>query len=370
MPTAIANNITVSAKSRSYPIYFGNLASYVDEMQAQLSKKILLVTTESLASLHLDSTLEILGRRDAPVCVLPNGEECKDLCHVEKILDSAFKAGLDRGSMMVALGGGVVTDMVGFASGIYERGIDFISLPTTLLAMVDASVGGKCGVNNKYGKNLIGLFHQPAAVYIDSAFLETLPMRELSAGLAEIVKICACFDFAMLERLGAYLKNNAAKSLRDALLGSTLLENLIRHSVWLKAEVVARDEEERRGIRALLNYGHTFGHAIELEGDFRTHLHGEAVSLGMVMANELSCRLGLLPREVAWQIEATLSLCGLPTRYKIKNLDSFYESFFLDKKSLDSKLRFILLEAKPDLRARVQSDLSKEVVCGVLRDFS
>ncbi|STQ85447.1 3-dehydroquinate synthase [Helicobacter muridarum] len=380
------NNLLINAKSKSYPIYFGNLSSYIEHLQSILSKKILIVTTDSIAKILLNDFLSLLCRNetsnpnrnisidDIPVCIIQDGESNKDLSHIEYILDCAFRAKLNRNSLMIALGGGVITDMVGFASGIYQRGIDFISIPTTLLSMVDASVGGKCGINNKYGKNLVGIFHQPNEVYIDSRFLTTLPKREISAGFAEIIKIFACFDFYLLEELDKELQmlesKNNQKYIQAMLLESSMLTTIIQKSVMLKAKVVEQDEEERNGSRAILNYGHTFGHAIELESNFTQYLHGEAVSMGIVMANRLSCKLGILNQKIARDIESLLYRCGLPIRYKIKDIESFYQSFFLDKKSLDSKLHFVLLQSNPNIFASLHNDIDKDILLETLHEFS
>ncbi|RDU71574.1 3-dehydroquinate synthase [Helicobacter aurati] len=375
-----ANHFTINVTSKSYPIYFGNLTCYTQQLQEMTTKKILIVTTDSIAKIFLNDLLALFNKNSTqinslPICILPDGESTKDLEHIETILNAAFTAKLNRNSLMIALGGGVITDMVGFASGIYQRGIDFISIPTTLLAMVDASVGGKCGVNNKYGKNLIGLFHQPSAVYIDINFLQTLPKREISAGFAEIIKIFACFDYSMLEELEQEIQrletphHNKTQPIQNKLLESPLLMTMIQQSIKLKARVIEQDEEERNGVRALLNYGHTFGHAIELEGNFTQYLHGEAVSMGIVMANALSYKLGILKKNKMQQIKELLNRCGLPTMYCIKDKELFYQSFFLDKKSLDSKLHFVLLESKPHVCARIHNDIDKDTILEVLHEF-
>jgi 3-dehydroquinate synthase len=220
--------------------------------------------------------------------------------------------------------------MGGFASSLYSRGIDFIQIPTTLLSQVDASVGGKTGINNRFGKNLIGAFHQPRAVYIDPTFLKTLPQREFGAGVAEIVKMAVTFN----KDFFVWLENN---DLRD---GDNLL-NAISKAVETKARVVEADEKEQ-GLRAALNYGHTFGHVIENETQYETFLHGESVAIGMVMANHLACELGLMSTEERLRVQTILERYGLPLSYEIKDVDKFYEAFFLDKKSADSAITFIL----------------------------
>lgn len=340
--------IMVHTNMQSYPIKVGKLQTLKFEY-----KKVLLVTSKNIATFYLEYVLLMIEAQNIYTCIVDDNETCKNMKNIDTILECAFKNKLNRNSLMIALGGGVITDMVGFASGIFQRGIDFISIPTTLLAMVDASVGGKCGVNNAYGKNLIGLFHQPKQVFVDIMFLRTLSEKELHAGVAEIIKIFACFDYAVLQNF----------NLKD-------LESHIEHSIQLKAHIVGQDEKERYGLRALLNYGHTFGHAIELESGFSEFLHGEAVSMGIVMANRLSVKLGLLSADVEKFICNLLNRIGLPTHYKIKNVDSFYQSFFHDKKSLDSKLHFILLESRESIKAAIHNNIDKAVIYEVLHEFS
>lgn len=341
-------NIIVNTGSQKYPVTLGKLPSLKFE-----DKNILLITSKNLEHLYLEYVLSIIKAKSVNVCIIDDGETHKNMQTIDKILESAFSHKLHRNALMIALGGGVITDMVGFASGIFQRGIDFISIPTTLLAMVDASVGGKCGVNNKYGKNLIGLFHQPKQVFVDTIFLRTLPEREFLAGVAEIIKIFACFEYALLQDF----------NMRD-------IEFYIQRSIELKASVVTQDEKEKHGLRALLNYGHTFGHAIELESEYSEFLHGEAVSMGIVMANRLSVKLGILSSGLSDFIHDLLKRVGLPTQYKIKDIDTFYNAFFYDKKSLDSKLHFVLLESKEAIKADIHNDIDKQILYEVLHEFA
>lgn len=341
-------NIMLSTGTQKYSVTIGKITSLKFE-----DKDVLLVTSKNLEHLYLEYMLSIIKAKSVNVCVVDDGEMHKNMQTIDEILESAFKHKLHRNAFMIALGGGVITDMVGFASGIFQRGIDFISIPTTLLAMVDASVGGKCGVNNKYGKNLIGLFHQPKQVFVAPMFLRTLPERELLAGVAEIIKIFACFEYSLLQNF----------NMLD-------IEFYIQKSIELKAQVVEKDEKERHDLRALLNYGHTFGHAIELEGGYSEFLHGEAVSMGIVMANRLSVKLGILSSDIDMFICALLKRIGLPTHYKIKDIDSFYNAFFYDKKSLDSKLHFILLESKEVVKATVRNNIDKQIIYEVLHEFA
>ena len=300
----------------------------------------------------------MLAHIEAPqleVITIPDGEEYKKLETVESILNALFEHKFDRKSLLIAFGGGVIGDMTGFTASLYQRGIDFIQIPTTLLSQVDASVGGKTGVNNKYGKNLIGAFYQPKAVYIDPAFLKTLPEREFAAGVAEIVKMAVMFDKDYFEFL-------VEADLKD----EEVLKETIRRSVELKAWVVNQDEKEA-GIRAVLNYGHTFGHVVENETNYTTYLHGEAVAIGMVMANALAVELGLMNEEEAERIKTLLEKSSLPTTYEIKDVDDFYEHFFLDKKSANNSIKFILPQGIGG--HKIVTDIDETVVKNVLRTF-
>jgi 3-dehydroquinate synthase len=294
--------------------------------------KTVVVTNPTVSGYHLDLLLSKITAPQLHVVTVPDGEQYKTLETVEQILNECFEHKLDRKSLLIAFGGGVIGDMTGFTASLYQRGIDFIQIPTTLLSQVDASVGGKTGVNNKYGKNLIGAFYQPKAVYIDPAFLETLPKREFAAGFAEIVKMAVMFDKSYFDFLKEADLNDEAQ-----------LKEAIRRSVELKAWVVNQDEKEA-GIRAVLNYGHTFGHVVENETNYTTYLHGEAVAIGMVMANALAVELGLMNVEQAAEVKALLAHAHLPTDYTIKDINDFYEHFFLDKKSANNTIKFILPE--------------------------
>ena len=247
----------------------------------------------------------------------------------------------------------MITDMAGFAAGIFMRGIDFINIPTTLLAQVDASVGGKTGVNNAFGKNLIGLFNQPKAVFINAKYLDSLSVREIRAGIAEIIKMAVCFDkdfFAWLE--SANLLENR-----------TDLEQAIYKSVALKAKIVAQDERES-GIRAGLNYGHTFGHIIELNGNYTEFLHGEAVALGMIKANALAVKLGTITSDEMARIKNVLLKNGLPIDYAVRDKNDFYMKFYLDKKSQNSILRFVLPKGIGDMQ--IIENPPKETILEIL----
>lgn len=323
--------------------------------QLKFDTSVVIVTNPTVAGYHLDTVLSKVDASKLYVVTIPDGEEYKTLKTVEKILDECFEYKLDRKSLLIALGGGVIGDMTGFTASLYQRGIDFIQIPTTLLSQVDASVGGKTGVNNKYGKNLIGAFYQPKAVYIDPSFLDTLPSREFAAGLAEVIKMAVMFDkgfFTFLQDIE--LKHNSN------------VKEIIRRSVELKAWVVNQDEKEA-GIRAVLNYGHTFGHVVENETKYTTYLHGEAVAIGIVMANALAVELGLFSKDEASEVKALLEKASLPTNYSIKDVDKFYEHFFLDKKSAKGNIKFILPHGIGG--HKMVSDIDENIVIKVLNLF-
>ena len=321
----------------------------------QFDSKVAIVTNTKVAGLHLKYLLERIEAKELYIVTIQDGEEYKNQQSIEYILEALFNHKFNRSSMLIAFGGGVIGDMTGYAASIYQRGIDFVQIPTTLLSQVDASVGGKTGINNKYGKNLIGAFYQPKAVYIDAYFLSTLPKREFAAGVAEIVKMAVTFNkefFEFLERHDLGDEDN--------------LKLAIKYSVETKARVVSEDEKER-GLRAALNYGHTFGHVIENETNYKKYLHGESVAIGIVMANRLAERLGMLSSEEAKRIKSVLERYDLPTSYAIEDVESFYEAFFLDKKSGDSKIKFILPRGIGDVEIR--DDIAKEDVIAVLKEF-
>lgn len=323
--------------------------------QLTFDTNVVVVTNPTVAGYHLETLLSHIKATKLNVVTIPDGEGYKTLETVENILNECFEHKLDRKSILIAFGGGVIGDMTGFTASIYQRGIDFIQIPTTLLSQVDASVGGKTGVNNKYGKNLIGAFYQPKAVYIDPVFLKTLPPREFAAGIAEIVKMAVMFDKLYFEFL-------QKSDFRD----TETLKEVIKKSVELKAWVVNQDEKEA-GIRAVLNYGHTFGHVVENETNYTTYLHGEAVAIGMVMANALAVELGLFTEEETEAVKTLLEKSSLPTEYVIKDVDAFYEHFFLDKKSARGSITFILPQGMGHYK--MVSDIDESVVKKVLRSF-
>ena len=317
--------------------------------------KVAIVTNTTVAQLHMKYLESKISAKGLYVITLPDGEEYKNQESIDTILDNLFTHRFNRKSMLIAFGGGVIGDMTGFAASIYQRGIDFIQIPTTLLSQVDASVGGKTGMNNAYGKNLVGAFHQPKAVYIDPYFLTTLPSREFGAGVAEIVKMAVTFNKEFFE----FLEKADLKE-------SSVLQEAIKQAVQTKADVVSKDEKEH-GLRAALNYGHTFGHVIENETKYKTYLHGEAVAIGMVMANEVAVKMSLMTQEEADRVKALLAKYDLPTEYLIKDVESFYEAFFLDKKSSDADITFILPVGIGGVR--ITDTVKRDTVMSVLKNF-
>ena len=328
----------------------------IDSMpKMHFHKKVAIVTNPKVAGLHLGYLLSKISAKELYIITVPDGEEYKNQGSIDTIMESLFNHRFNRSSLLIAFGGGVIGDMTGFAASIYQRGIDFIQIPTTLLSQVDASVGGKTGMNNKYGKNLIGAFHQPQAVYIDPNFLETLPQREFGAGVAEIVKMAVTFNKEFFEFLEKADLGNKSQ-----------LQEAIKQAVETKASVVAQDEKER-GLRAALNYGHTFGHVIENQTQYKRYLHGEAVAIGMVMANRLAVALNLMSEEEAQRVEKLLQKYNLPTYYEIDDVEEFYETFYLDKKSSDAKITFIIPHNIGGVK--ISDVVDKELVIDVLKTF-
>ena len=317
--------------------------------------KVAIITNPKVAGLHLRYLLSKISAKELYIITVPDGEEYKNQESVDMILESLFNHRFNRKSMLLAFGGGVIGDMTGYVASIYQRGIDFIQVPTTLLSQVDASVGGKTGMNNSYGKNLIGAFHQPRGVYIDPHFLTTLSKREFGAGVAEIVKMAVTFNkdfFEFLEKA----------DLEDA----NILQEAIKQAVQTKADVVAKDEKEH-GLRAALNYGHTFGHVIENETKYKKYLHGEAVAIGMVMANTTAVAMGLMDPDEAQRVKNLLAKYNLPTNYTIKNSNNFYETFFLDKKSSDASITFIIPVGIGGVK--ITDTIAKDLIVSVLEKF-
>jgi 3-dehydroquinate synthase len=329
--------LPVELADRSYPILIGDgfigrtgvLEPYIG------GQDVMLITNDVIEPIYLEPVRQMLNGRNIEVAILPDGEANKTMEILDTLLGRLVDARFGRDCTVLTLGGGVVGDMGGFAAAIYQRGVDFIQLPTTLLAQVDSAVGGKTGVNHPGGKNLIGAFHQPRCVLIDTDTLKTLPDRELSAGLAEVVKYGLIAD----AELFIWLEQQAGELLRR---DPGALRHAIRRSCEIKAAVVADDEFER-GRRALLNLGHTFGHAIERCAGYGAWLHGEAVAAGMCMAAEFSSRMGWLePGDVA-RIRALLQRLKLPTEPPEVDSREFLAAMAMDKKVIAGEIRLVLL---------------------------
>ncbi len=346
--------IEVKLKENSYNVFINELENL------EFKGKVAVISNAKIAGLHLKKILEKINAKELFIINIKDGEEYKNLATAEEILNQLFVSKLDRKSTLIALGGGVLSDIVGFVASIYQRGIDFINIPTTLLACVDAAVGGKTGINNAFGKNLIGTFKQPRAVYCESSFLKTLDRKELSEGMAEFIKMALSFD----EKILSFIENLDEEAFFTH--KHELYAEIIAKSVALKANIVSQDEKES-SLRMLLNYGHTFAHIIERQTKYKGFLHGEAVAIGMNMANELALNLGLLSKEDVKRVRELLKKFKLPSKYKIKDVNDFYEAFFLDKKTHNKKINFILLEKLG--KAFIKDDVPKEVILNTLEAF-
>jgi 3-dehydroquinate synthase len=329
--------LRVELGSRSYPILIGQglLGDRSPFEQHLTARDVLVVSNTVVAPLYLDSLQKSLRPRRVIATILPDGESHKTLANVARILDVLVANRFGRDCAVVALGGGVVGDMAGFAAATYQRGVAFVQVPTTLLAQVDSSVGGKTGVNHPGGKNLIGAFHQPVVVLTDTATLTTLPPRELRAGLAEVIKCGLICDAGLFTWLEAHI---------DALLAgdAAALAHVIRRACEIKAEIVGRDEREH-GDRALLNLGHTFGHAVESATGYTEWLHGEAIGAGLVMAAGMSRESGYLTSEELDRVTSLIARAGLPTHVSNVKPDVALEHMRIDKKVQAGRIRLVLL---------------------------
>lgn len=330
----------VELGDRRYPIFIGSDLNPQSLLELYIKgKQVMIVTNTTVAPLYLDhyvTAIEALGKTVA-TCILPDGEKYKNIEHLNLIFDALLEAGFNRDATVLALGGGVIGDMAGFASACFQRGVYFVQVPTTLLSQVDSSVGGKTGINHPLGKNMIGAFQQPQVVLADMAQLSTLPDRELSAGLAEVIKYALLGDLDFL----VWLEENM-----DGLVGrdSELLAEAVYRSCAHKARIVANDEKEQ-GERALLNLGHTFGHAIESYLGYGVWLHGEAVATGMVMAADLSQRMGWISAEDLERTKKIIQRARLPVKCPAIPLDEFLAYMAHDKKVLNGQLRLVLLKS-------------------------
>ncbi len=356
--------LTVDLGERSYPIYIGaGLLAHAGLFKAHLAgRQVAIVTNETVAPLYLQKLEASLAGCELTAIVLPDGEAFKTWETLQLIFDGLLQARHDRRTTVIALGGGVIGDMAGFAAACYQRGVDFIQVPTTLLSQVDSSVGGKTGINHPLGKNMVGAFYQPQAVIIDTSVLATLPARELSAGLAEVIKYGLICDEDFLVWLEQHID-----ALR-ALDGRSLIE-AIERSCAAKARVVGADERES-GLRAILNLGHTFGHAIETHMGYGIWLHGEAVGAGTAMALEMSTRLGWISSDERDRALRLLIKAGLPVVPPAEMTpENFLEHMAVDKKVLDGRLRLVLLRRIGD--AIVTDEFPREVLDATLRaDYS
>jgi 3-dehydroquinate synthase len=331
------HRLTIDLGARSYPILIG--PGLIDDpavlAAAVEARDVLVVTNEVVGPLYLDRLLRSLVGKRAGTVELPDGESHKTLEVTGRIFDALVHRRLNRDACVIALGGGVVGDVAGFAAACYQRGVDFVQVPTTLLAQVDSSVGGKTGVNHPGGKNLIGAFHQPRAVVSDTATLGTLRPRELRAGLAEVIKYGLVADSGFLDWLDAGIEAVLA-------LDPEALAFAIRRSCEIKAGIVAEDEREH-GRRALLNLGHTFGHAIETAAGYGEWLHGEAVGVGMLLAADLSRRLGWLEEAEVERVRRLLRRAGLPAAAPAIGASRALDLMGMDKKVLAGRIRLVLL---------------------------
>jgi 3-dehydroquinate synthase len=352
--------LTVDLGDRSYPIHIGpGLLSQPDLIVPHLlQKRVMVVTNTTVAPLYLaqlTATLESAGVKVATV-VLPDGEAYKNWETLNLIFDALLTDRAERKTTLIALGGGVIGDMTGFAAACYQRGVPFVQIPTTLLSQVDSSVGGKTGINHPLGKNMIGAFYQPKVVLADTDTLQTLPARELSAGLAEVIKYGLIWDAEFL----AWLEANMDK-LRA--LDATAIAHAIYRSCEIKAQVVAQDEREG-GIRAILNLGHTFGHAIETGMGYGNWLHGEAVAAGMVMAAQTSQRMGWISEADVARTRALIRAAGLPDVAPDLGVDTYLEYMGHDKKVEGGRMRFVLLKKLGE--AVITGDVPRDVLTAVL----
>ena len=346
--------INIQFDERSYPIYIGEglISNYELISQHILGKKVAIITNETVADIYLKTLMDtVSSHKELKAIILPDGESYKSKDSLDSIYAQLLENKADREITLIALGGGVIGDITGFAAATYMRGVNFIQIPTTLLSQVDSSVGGKTGINHPLGKNMIGAFYQPKCVISDMNVLKTLPSRELSAGLAEVIKYGLIRDnkfFEWLESHIQYLMEMNPKYLIEA----------VQRSCENKAAVVEADEFES-GIRAILNLGHTFGHAIEVAQGYGNWLHGEAVGAGMVMAAKLSQSMGWLADKDVGRIVALIKKAGLPTEPPKISVKKYMELMMLDKKTKDGQINLVLQKSIGDAVLTNQYDPKK-----------
>ena len=368
MNTHSVEEVFVELGERSYPIVIGSgvMATCAQQLVEILPGKQIVVVSNETVFAHFGSTLLDALTAVSPGLqidhfLMPDGEEYKSLETYGALMEYVLEKRHNRTTTFVALGGGVVGDLTGFVAATYQRGVDFVQIPTTLLAQVDSSVGGKTAVNHPLGKNMIGAFYQPRQVIIDTDTLSTLPAREFGAGLAEVIKYGLIYDADFYAWL---LAQQAQLQARDA----GVLAQTIKRCCEVKASVVAQDEREG-GLRAILNFGHTFGHAIENLSGYGSLLHGEAVAIGMLMATSLSARMGFVEQDLVDELSAWLSAMGLPTK-QLSPLASedMIASMSMDKKSQDGRIRFVLLERIG--RCRVTDEYDQQALRAVLEEYT
>lgn len=363
MSSLLMHTLHVDLGERSYPVYIGRDLLSDPQLLAQHvpGSQLVIVSNETVAPLYLDRLREALGERTLVTeIILPDGEQYKTLDTLTEIFDRIMADRHNRSTSLVALGGGVVGDITGFAAACYQRGVNFVQVPTTLLAQVDSSVGGKTAVNHPLGKNMLGAFHQPQAVLIDTNTLQTLPPREFAAGLAEVVKYGLICDEPFYRWLQAQIPKLLARE-------EAALAEAIERSCASKATVVAADERES-GLRAILNLGHTFGHAIETAQGYGNWLHGEAVAVGMLLALELSARRGWVDPAEVGAFRKLLITIGLPVEAPAgMTADQFLDLMGRDKKVIDGRLRLVLLSAIGE--ACIIDDVSDAELTELLNDF-
>ena len=345
--------VFVNLGASSYEIFIGaDILSNVGKFVAEKFTKILLVTQQNIFDAHGKSLTDGLDAQKISytVATIPDGETSKNLREAEKLYTRAIEFGLDRKSAVIAFGGGVVGDLAGFVAATFLRGVGLIQIPTTLLAQVDSSVGGKTAVNHALGKNLIGAFHQPKAVFIDLNCLATLPEREIKSGLGEVVKYGVISD----EKFFAYLEDNAEK-IRDV----KTLAHIVKRSCELKAEVVGKDERES-GLRRILNFGHTLAHAVEEQTRYEKFRHGEAVAIGMVGAARISCELGKTSAANVERLENLLRRFGMVTTCDGLDAEKLFAVTFRDKKTVGGKVNWVLMKNFGDVE--ISSDVPAQIV--------
>lgn len=361
--TSELQTLTVDLGDRSYPVHIGpGLLSRPELFTPHIkSRQVCIISNETVAPLYLEQLKAVLGGFACSEIILPDGEKYKTLDSMAVIYDALLEQRLERSATLIALGGGVIGDMAGFAAATYQRGVNFIQVPTTLLSQVDSSVGGKTGVNRPLGKNMVGAFYQPQCVIADTETLKTLPDRELSAGMAEVIK----YGLINNQDFYIWLQANINTLLRR---DTSSLIHAIKTSCEEKAAIVAQDERES-GIRAILNLGHTFGHAIETAMGYGNWLHGEAVATGMLMAADLSQRLGYISGEEVSTLKSLLINAGLPTQAPQEiSTEQYLDLMGRDKKAESGNVRFVLLEQIG--RAFVKGDIDSACLAETLKAAS